>query len=78
MTIDEFKKDVAPHMKKGYVAMDKDGEWTWYNVRPKTNLKKEIWETSAWEAIWFRMNLALLEKIEPVEDWTKSLIEVGK
>ena len=27
MTIDEFKKDIAPHMNKGYVAMDKDTNW---------------------------------------------------
>ena len=27
MTIDEFKKDIAPHINKGYVAMDKDNTW---------------------------------------------------
>ena len=27
ITIDEFKKDIAPHMNKGYVAMDKDTNW---------------------------------------------------
>ena len=24
MTIDEFKKNIAPHMKKGWVAMDEN------------------------------------------------------
>ena len=34
MTIEEFKKNIAPHMNKGYVAMDKDGSWWWFNVKP--------------------------------------------
>ena len=27
MTIDEFKRDISPHINKGYVAMDKDNTW---------------------------------------------------
>ena len=35
MTIDEFKKDIAPHMNKGFVAMDKDKMWWWYKEKPR-------------------------------------------
>ena len=35
MTIDEFKKNIAPHMDKGYVAMDKMGGWNWFDKKPE-------------------------------------------
>ena len=35
MTIDEFKKDIAPYMKEGYVAMDKDKMWWLYKEKPR-------------------------------------------
>ena len=75
MTIDEFKKNIAPYMRKGYVSMDKDETWWWYMNKPR-NLKV-CWdaETKTENDICF---LAKLFKIEPVEGWTKSLIEVGK
>lgn len=31
MTIDEFKKNIAPYMNKGYVAMDRDNSYFYYN-----------------------------------------------
>lgn len=37
MTIDEFKEKIAPYMDEGYVAMDKDCSWWWFNVKPKIN-----------------------------------------
>ena len=75
MTIDKFKEKVAPHMKEGWVAMDKDNTFWWYKEKPrrfrvywriKTGTENEI------------CSLAKLFSIEPVEDWAKSLIEVGK
>ena len=78
MTIDEFKKDIAPHMNKGYVAMNKDETWTWFNMKPKVDLKTHFWEVSDWSAYWYDLDLTVLEYIEPVRDWTESLIEVGK
>lgn len=29
MTIEEFMRDIAPKMNKGWVAMDKDESWFW-------------------------------------------------
>ena len=62
MTIDEFKKDIAPHMNKGFVAMDKDNMY-W------------LIKTGTMNESCF---LGKMFSIEPVEDWTKSLIEVGQ
>lgn len=27
-------QDIIPFMKKGWVAMDKSGQWWWYNEKP--------------------------------------------
>lgn len=75
MTIDEFKKNIAPHMKKGYVAMDENNLYYWYRRKPQKlksywNLKK----ITGYDICY----LSKLFNIKPVEDWTKSLIEVGK
>ena len=72
MTIEEFKKNIAPYMRKGWVAMDTDNSWWWFDTKPSTEIINEQWINMS-EA----RNLAAFT-IEPVEDWTKSLIEVGK
>ena len=70
MTIDEFKEKIAPHMKKGYVAMDKDTNWFYYSVKPKTDLILESWDSDG------RCSKLVAFNIEPVENCTQSLIEV--
>lgn len=72
MTIDEFKKNIAPHMNKGYVAMDNSCEYFYYNTKPMIDLEKEEWDYDDTCS-----NLFYIFNIEPVEDWAKSLIEVG-
>lgn len=72
MTIDEFKKNIAPYMRKGWVAMDKDGDYWWYDKKPTLGIKNGIWVYKS-EA----RNLKAFD-IKPVKDWTKSLIKVGK
>lgn len=37
MTIDEFKKNIAPHMNDGWVAMDKDGSWRYQGLQLSLN-----------------------------------------
>ena len=74
MTIDEFKKNIAPHMSKGYVAMDKDKMWWWYKEKPRKFRVYWRIKTGTENEICF---LHKLFNIEPVEDWVKSLIEVG-
>ena len=72
MTIDEFKKNIAPHMKKGYVAMDNDCNYFYYNTKPMIDIEEEEWDYDDTCSGLFNMF-----NIEPVKDWTKSLIEVG-
>ena len=39
MTLDEFKKNIVPHMKKGYVAMDRDLTFKFFKYKPKRKEK---------------------------------------
>lgn len=67
MTIDEFMEDVAPKMRKGWVAMDEAGGWFWFYKKPNTF-------GCAWtESVFY----PLLFDIVPIDDWTKSLRRVG-
>lgn len=76
MTIDEFKKNIAPYMKKGYVAMDKDKNWLWSSRKLKIYLNEGCWGNNVFSCKF--INLSHIFNIKPVKDWTKSLIEVGK
>lgn len=71
MTIDEFKEKVAPHMNDGWVAMDEDGQYFHYTNKPI--LDYQVWTTNKGNY----NELSYMFDIKPVEDWTKSLIEVG-
>lgn len=72
MTIDEFKKNIAPFMRKGWVAMDKDNSYWWYDTKPTSGIINTQWMNMS-EA----RTLAVFN-IEPAREWTKSLIEVGR
>ena len=72
MTIDEFKEKVAPYMKKGWIAMDQDCVYFYYNTKPRIDIEKEEWDYDHTCS-----GLSYIFNIEPVKDWTKSLIEVG-
>lgn len=73
MMIDEFKKNIAPYMNKGYVVMDNDCNYFYYNTKPMINIEKEEWDYDDTCS-----GLSFMFNIEPVDDWTKSLIEVGQ
>lgn len=74
MTIDEFKKNIAPHMKKGWVAMDQNKKWCFYNKKPSISETSRMWLPNVEDSY---VKLKTLFIIKPVDDWTKSLIEVG-
>lgn len=71
MTIDEFKKKIAPYLKKGWVAMSSLRFWYYFPQKPK--LMKE-------DGFWWgddkQTSLDIFD-IEPVDNWQESLIEVG-
>ena len=63
-------------MKPGWVAMDKNGTWWWFNNKPvlveDNNIVKNMWI----DYIDMQYRLDSFD-IAPAEDWTKSLIKVG-
>ena len=67
--------DLLPLLKKGWVAMDKDGTWGWYLKRPDSIL--DIWETP-YEDECFKANcMFYCFKIKRFKgDWRDSLIKV--
>lgn len=62
---------LLPLMKKGYVAMDKDKRWYWYEEKP-TNYEDE----DEWISVDGCFNLFAFN-IKPAKDWRKSLMECG-
>ena len=59
---------LVPLLKKGWVAMDKDGTWRWYDKKPY------IFQLS-----WKYISLSRLDvfNIKPAENWETSLQECG-
>ena len=80
MTIDKFKKNIVTYMRKGWVAMDKMCWWSKLEKKPKKSSLFDNEELNFWEEQQNGdiVELYLIFNIEPVEDWTKSLIEVGR
>ena len=60
---------LLPLMKKGWVAMDKNGGWHWYAKKPKQY-------SDEWIATGFITSFHAFN-IKPVEDWQNSLMECG-
>lgn len=71
MSIDEFMRDIAPKMKQGWVAMDKDGRYFYYKNIPSLGRGMAIWIVQG-----FIQPLDIFD-IEPVDNWRKSLRKVG-
>ena len=69
-------QDIIPFMKDGWVAMDKDGEWWWYNIEPHP--KDYQWGTQYDKKSLVGQIDNNCFDIAPADDWTKSLIKVGE
>ena len=61
-------KVLLPLLKKGWVAMDEDGTWRWYDKKPY------IFQFS-----WKYISLSRLDvfNIKPAKNWEESLMECG-
>lgn len=70
MSIDEFMASVAPKMRPGWVAMDEDGKWYWYEKKPEE-------EPYYFNARYGSFAQLKIFNITPVDDWRKSLRKVG-
>ena len=63
-------KVLLPLMKKGWVAMDKDGEWFWYECKPSK-------EMIFWDSNEGRFGDLVAFNIKPADNWETSLMECG-
>lgn len=60
---------LKPFLKKGWVAMDEDGSWCWYEEKPQ--LHRDLWNNNSYYIFLSCFN------IKPVENWETSLMECG-
>ena len=64
-------EELIPLLKKGYVAMDCDGEWYWHTKNP-------ILYTGVWFHTGKKINLCDCFNIKPFDGrWQNSLRKVG-
>lgn len=66
-------KVLLPLLKKGWVAMDKNGRWFWYNEKPIKD--DNVWLCS--DGSHYAEELPKCFNIKPAEDWRNSLMECG-
>ncbi len=64
-------KVLLPLLKKGWVAMDKDGRWHWYKEKPYIEKFYFCWNTGSPAGCIGGFNL------KPAENWETSLQECG-
>lgn len=69
-------EELIPFMKKGWVACDKDGYWSYFRQKPVLGF--DMWYPQRkFGQEWNTIVLGLYFNIKPAKDWTKSLIKVG-
>ena len=69
-------KDMIPFMQKGWVAMDEDGCWYWYDTKPKCSKKLKEWTIGHSNSEFMECFFPMFRIIKPADDWTKSLMEI--
>lgn len=62
-------KVLLPLLRKGWIAMDKSGNWYWYEKKPAI-------KDSRWETVESNYHILSAFNLEPAEDWQNSLMEV--
>ncbi len=65
-------QDIIPFMKKGWVAMDSDCRWGWYDNKPAICKELLQWLPDDNGELYEMLNIPF--DIAPADDWTKSLI----
>ena len=64
-------KVLLPLLKKGWVAMDKSGDWYWYHYEEKPRIHQDLWINDSNCKFLVGFNL------KPAENWEESLQECG-
>lgn len=70
--------EIIPFMSKGWVAMDEDGNWSFFTTKPIIDKEYGIWRLDL-DYITVDTEVEVLStifNIKPAEDWTKSLIRI--
>ncbi len=65
-------EELTPSMKKGYVAMNRNGYWTWFDKEPYPDETCGFWRGLG-KAVYLKDCFSIM----PAEDWKKSLRKVG-
>ena len=68
-------QDIIPFMKDGWVAMDSNCEWGWYDKKPVIDKEILQWSLNDEGESYEMLNIPF--DIAPADDWTKSLLKVG-
>lgn len=70
-------QDLLPLLRKGWVAMDKSGDWGWFKEKPHADVCHNDWSANIAKPY---VCLAIdAFDIAPYEgDWKDSLMECGK
>lgn len=68
---------LKPLLRKGYVAMDKDGDWYWYSEKPISTVNH--WEFGGGFCVGTNQHCEKIKSfnLKPVENWETSLAECG-
>lgn len=77
MTIDEFMRDIAPKMKKGFVFYDWMGEWQFCSERPIWDDEQGWWIMQEDGANFLSLIMFEIDRYDGYDD-KNSLMEVGK
>ena len=67
-------EDLIPLLRKGWVAMDEDGEWHWFSEEPESCVSGYIFSPFTFS---YSVCLSDAFDIAPANDWKKSLRKVG-
>ena len=67
--------DLMPLLKKGWVAMDKNGHWYWYSTKPRLYTGQSKWKSTCYDYI--RINTFEMKDFIPFDgNWKDSLRRV--
>ena len=65
-------KALLPLLKKGWVAMDKNGDWYWFKNKPYADLQMMCWRAD--DIKFFQVREF---NLKPADNWEDSLMECG-
>lgn len=63
---------LKPLLQKGWVAMDENGDWYWYEKKPRI-----FTSCASWSLFNYRYKILYGFNIKPAENWKESVQECG-